>query len=371
MPLVKHVLDPDVRTIDVEFDVAAARPTPVDSVSLAHWLGTTHKNLWWLVTQRKEMYRVWKIPKGDGRYRHIHEPLGLLKHIQAVAATRILSTFPTADHVGAYEEGKGVKYSASRHAGHNVILELDIKDFFGSTRRLFVREFLLGAGWKKEPAFLLSDLLTYPIKKDLSVVPQGAPSSPQLCNLIGNQRFDQSVIQMLQQQDSGWLYTRYSDNLIISHPDQRERAEVDVILRAVDNIVYKSGYRINPKKMKVMRSTNKKFARELLGLSVSKVPQVEDSTYRKLRAMTHNASRNGFSGLTNLPKAVKTPEQAAAHLNGVVNYYLYMNRSPKMERLKRLLDDAVKRHLAVNQVTYVNGEEVKTELSSPKSGDKS
>lgn len=361
--------NPDVKVIDVQLDPTQARPTPVDSVSLAHWLGVEHKHLWWLVMQRKTMYKVWKIPKGDGRFRFIHEPLGLLKHVQAVVAKRVLSTFPTADHIGAYEEGKGVKYSASRHAGHKVILELDIKDFFGSTRRLFVREFFLEAGWHKEPAFLLADLLTYPVKSDLSIVPQGAPSSPQLCNLIGNARFDRQILEMLKLQDPRWVYTRYSDNLIISHPEQRPRAEVDVILRGADNIVFQSGYRINPKKVKVMRSTNKKFARELLGLSVSKVPQVEDSTYRKLRAMVHKASHDGFAGLTNLPKSVKTPAQAAAHLNGVINYYLYMNRSPKMERLKSLLEDAVKRHLAdMSQMTFVHGEEVKTESSPPKSG---
>lgn len=329
---------PTAQVLDIDTsDVKGAIPMPPDTFALAQWLGVSHKILWWMILNRKSLYdRPIRIPKPDGRVRIINPPKAQMKYLQRMAVWRIFNKFKTPEHLGAYTLKRGVKYTAGRHAGHKVIIELDIQDFFGSTRRVQVRRFFKDAlGWSREVAHAFADLLTYPVNENLSVVPQGAPTSPALCNLIGHELFDKKILAHLAGTDKNWVYTRYSDNLIISHPEQRSREEVDGIKRFCFTVLRDAGYRVHPRKQKVMRATHKKKRQELLGLTVNETPNIPRDEYRRLKAMVHTAETQGVEAVKGTPaKAGVIP-----HLEGVLNYYLYVNpTSSKMQRLKARVD---------------------------------
>ena len=328
-PKVKATAVP-VMTFDPSKSVGM--PLPPDPMALAHWCGVKTKTLWYYILNRPAFYKIHTIPKPKGGVRVLHEPHAPLKFVQRMLLDRVLSKFPAQEHVGAYEDSKGVKYTADRHAGHAVVIEMDIKDFFGSTTRKFVREFFKAQGWPMSSAHAAADVLTFPITPTKSVVPQGAPTSPQICNMVGDHRFDKTILKELALVDAGWKYTRYSDNLIISHPDKRERDEVRKVVDTVKGIVSRAGYRVHPKKLKVMYSTHPKKPQRLLGLTVNDMPNVPVEEYRRLRAQVHRAETKGLKEVTGIPKGVGT----LAHIEGRLQYYLHIN--PTSQKLLRLKD---------------------------------
>jgi hypothetical protein len=279
------------------------------------------------------MYRKITIPKPKGGVRELHDPEPGLKYAQRMVLDKILSKFPVHDHIGAYVDARGVKYTTERHAGHAVIIELDVKNFFPSTTRRMVRSFFKDLGWPTSPAHIIADLLTVPLSPHLSVVPQGAPSSPSLCNIIGNHRFDQHVLRYLTTLDPGWQYTRYSDNLIISHPQVRAREEIDRVKSEVRRILLRAGYNAHPKKTKVMRNNHPKAPQRLLGLTVNTTPNIPSDVYRKLRAQLHRALTHGLEAVTDVPPTTT----ALPYLEGRVRYYLHIN--PASHKIQQLLGD--------------------------------
>ena len=320
--------------------------TPIDSVSLAHWLGIKHGTLWWLVLKRAEMYKEFKLPKGNsGKFRTINEPLAPLKHVQEMVTAKFLDRFTLGDQVGAYVKGRGIQYTAERHAGHSVVLELDIKDFFGSTTRSYVRRFFYDNKWSKPVAKMMADLLTMPTSPEKSIVPQGSPSSPAICNLVGQNKIDQPIMAFLRAINGDWAYTRYSDNLIISSPTEKSHEEVNMVLSEIKKLVSVNGYRVNQHKIKIMRNNNPKRAQKLLGLTVNEKPNIDQAKYYLLRAQVHRAKLHGFGAVTGLPDGVsKTPEAIQAHLQGVISYYCFIANTDRMKKLKAQLDEAIKLH---------------------------
>ncbi len=318
--------------VTIEFDAASGKaPIPPDPMALAHWCGIKTKTLWYFILNRKTLYRTITIPKPKGGVRVLHEPMPQLKFVQRMLLDRILSKYPEYAHVGAYEEDKGVKYTTARHAGHAIVLELDIKDFFGSTTRKHVRDFFRSQHWPRESAHAAADLVTIPITDELSVVPQGAPCSPTVCNLVGNLMFDKPIMEFLKAVDPGWAYTRYSDNLIISHPIDRPKEEVEKVLNTVKALLAKARYRAHPKKVKIMRAKHPKKPQRLLGLTVNKTPNVPVEEYRRLRAQIHRAETKGLKAVTGVPSGVGP----LPHIEGRLNYYLHINpASTKLQRLK-------------------------------------
>lgn len=360
-------------------------PMPPDTVALAHFLGTTHRKLWFMGIYRKKLYdKTIRLKKPDGRVRIINPPGEVMKYAQRMAIWRIFSKVPTPSHIGAYTNKRSVKYTAGRHAGHRTIIELDIENFFNSTRRIHVRRFLKDVWqWPKDVAHLFADILTYPmdIPADdpaegagaaqvtpellpkpgvVSIVPQGAPTSPVLCNLIGDAFFDRKILRFLQSKDAGWLYTRYSDNLVISHREDRPRAEVDHIKQVVRSILWDAGYRLHRKKQKVMRPSHVKQSQHLLGLTVNIEPNMPRPEYRRLRAMVKRAETQGVNAVTGTPKNTSP----LAHMEGRINYFLHVNPdSPKLKCLKARID-ALKARRGGTAAVFKLGERVLPENSA-------
>jgi RNA-directed DNA polymerase len=116
-------------------------------------------------------------------------------------------------------------------------------------------------------------------------LPQGAPTSPQLANLVCR-RLDQRLAGLAR--GMGFQFTRYADDLAFSSDDPR--AKVDRLAAAVNEIVRDCGFELNDRKTVVMRSP---AARRVTGLTVSgPKPRVPRATMRKIRAMIHQSERD-------------------------------------------------------------------------------
>lgn len=281
-------------------------PWPFDDVSLAFSLGIRAKTLWWLVLKNNPkdqargagMYKEFKIPKSTGGVRVIHEPYPALKNVQKSILVTYLNPLPVGPWIGAYVPGRSMLDSVARHAGAKVKVSMDIKDFFGSTRRGWIRQWMYGLGLDKDVVKPLSSLVTIPREleggKVLSVLPQGAPTSGAVANLVAQERLDAPLMRSLFQVEGlRWVYTRYSDNLEVSLLDELPTDEVDQVLHFMKTAIHGAGYRWNPKKTHVQRHNSPRVGMRMLGFTINEKPNIPKQEYRRLRAMVHNCVTKG------------------------------------------------------------------------------
>jgi hypothetical protein len=270
-------------------------------------LGITAKTLWWLILKTDldliedgtGSYERFLIPKGNGMFREIHAPRPALKDVQKALLVTYLNPLPVTEEMGAYITGRSIQFSAQKHVGNAVKLAMDIKDFYGSTRRSWVRQWLRSLGFNDTTAKLLGDLTTVPTRRGdhlLSVLPQGAPTSGAIANHIGHLRIDAPVQQAIAEMfgATGWAYSRYSDNLEVSFASNKTFEEMDALKQRLWEVIQENGYRLSPKKVYVQRRDSPNRHYQVLGFSANEKLNIPKQKYRRLRAIVAGIAHAGF-----------------------------------------------------------------------------
>jgi retron-type reverse transcriptase len=250
---------------------------------LAARLGTTPDAL----RSAKVAYRTFEIAKRSGGKRRIAAPEPELKALQRTILRKLLARLPVHAAANGFERGRSIATNARPHVGKAVLLRMDLKDFFGSTTSKRVREYFLAIGWNAEAASLLERLCT----KDGSL-PQGAPTSPRLSNLL-NVRLDARLSTLATR--AGATYTRYADDLTFSLPED-DPAQVRRVIRAAKLLLGRDGYEINHRKKVRIRRAHER--QEVTGLVVNVRVRLPRRTRRLLRAARARAAQGGQPTLT-------------------------------------------------------------------------
>jgi RNA-directed DNA polymerase len=326
-------------------------PICIDDMSLAHHLGIRNRTMWWLIRAKvhddpkKQCYEVFDIPKrgGAGRRggkRNIQNPIPRLKTLQRLILGRFLQGVPLGEHVGAYGPGRSCMDTAQQHVGRSVIISLDIRDFFPSIKRSMIRNYFKWVGYNHSVAGYLADLMTYK-----NFVPQGSPSSGLISNIIADFRFDQQVIAALSKVDPGWRYTRYSDDIDISHSEAQTQETVNEIVALVRDILDNAGFRLNTKKTKVEPYYRQQ---KVLGVVVNEKPNIPRREYDHIRCMIHNCVMHGFE--TQVARARKGSVNALkSHIRGKLSFFSQID-TQKAEALKAKFELAERIHVADDEV---------------------
>lgn len=335
-------------------------PFIIDDFSLALHLGVRCKTLWYCIEglnymlgpryQNTRMYKKFTIKKSSGKPRYIYNPNNVLKFIQRRLDKYILGKLPLLDCVGAYVAGKSCRDSAAQHVQKGVLVKIDLADFFPSHSRARVRRFLRDVlGYSHFVAGLMATLCT--VKESIrtksgkdkvrTLVPQGSPVSPRLCNLIAQSALDAPLLAVLEH-GGGWSYTRYSDDLVLSHPEDVQNKDVDALVKLVIDHVHRAGYRINPDKLRIQRRWHRQ---KMLGMVVNQHPNIPRNVYRKYRAVVHNCLRQGFTvnALRYGDAYADTPGTFLTHLQGKISYFHSVN-AERATVLSDVLKQAVERH---------------------------
>jgi RNA-directed DNA polymerase len=265
----------------------------LDTAMLASMLGSTHQRLWWLVTTvYTEQYKVFTIKKKSGGARSIHNPSPALRKVQRVLLHRLLDPVEVGTCVGAYVKGRGLSHTSEQHVGAKVLVKMDLTNFFGSTRKRWVREVFEAQGHTKQVCEVLATLTTARVPigggRVGTGVPQGGITSGSVCNLVATTRVDAPILAALNALDQGWTYTRYADDLALSTKQDLTREEVDEVVKQVKACIKASGYRTNHKKTHIVRSTAVHKPMRVLGHSVHTHVNIPRDTYRLLRARVHH-----------------------------------------------------------------------------------
>ncbi len=241
-------------------------------------------------------YREFTIPKRSGGDRRILAPDDDLKRLQRRILRRLLRRLKAHPAATGFERGKSIVTNAKAHLGQAVVLNFDLKDFFPATRAKRVKRYFRRIGWNRPATKLLLRLLTYE-----GGLPQGAPTSPRLSNLV-NYRLDARLAGMAAA--LGGVYTRYADDITFSFAQEDE--ETDWMIRGglpplagletlsdrirfarglVRRIVEDEGYQLHRRRKQSVRRRHQ--CQTVTGLVVNDEVNLPRPTRRWLRAVEH------------------------------------------------------------------------------------
>ncbi len=234
-------------------------------------------------------YTTFQVPKRSGGMRTLDAPAAELKHVQRRLLRRVLALLASHPAATGFERGRSIVHNALPHVGRAVILRFDLRDFFNSTGEKRIEAFFRRVGWNREAAALLTRLCTY-----RGGLPQGAPTSPRLANLV-NFPLDLRLERLARRY--GAIYTRYADDLTFSLAVD-DPATVRRLAHHVRATVEDLGYRLNRRKGRIRRRHQQQ---RVTGLVVNDLPNLPRAMRRRLRAIEH-AQRLGRT-------TTLTPEQ--------------------------------------------------------------
>ncbi|MBI4617502.1 MAG: RNA-directed DNA polymerase [Planctomycetes bacterium] len=265
---IRKILQPGEEGPDVGRDVAA----------LARLLEVAEESLRAL----RPAYQEFAVPKRSGGTRTISAPEPELKALQRRILRRALARLKSHPAAKGFERGLSIVDNARPHAGKAVVVRMDLKEFFPSTRLVRVEEFFHRAGWNRDASRLLARLTTH-----RGGLPQGAPTSPKLANLV-NRLMDVRLSRLAERLCA--TYTRYADDLTFSFAQDVPEAIHDLVART-KVIVDEFGYEIHHgKKLRIRRQHQRQL---VTGLVVNDGIRLPRTTRRWLRAVEHRAKKGG------------------------------------------------------------------------------
>lgn len=248
-------------------------------------------------------YQRFTIAKKSGGERHISAPMPRMKRAQYWVLDNILAKMPVHDAVHGFLPGRSILTNAAPHVGQDVVINLDLKDFFPSIGMRRVRGVFRQLGYSQQVASLLALVCTeaptdevqldgrrYFVARGDRVLPQGAPTSPMLTNLLCRRldaRLAASAARL------GFRYTRYADDLSFSADAAHSRDTAKLLWR-VKQIVASEGLTVHPDKQQVMRRHRQQH---VTGIVVNDKLSLDRDTMRRFRAVLHQAERHGPQGL--------------------------------------------------------------------------
>ncbi len=249
-------------------------------------------------------YHKFSIRKRSGGRRFIHVPHPKLMYVQRWINLHILKKVPAHPASQAFNDDCSINRCAAKHCGSAWLIKVDVADFFDSVSEIQVYRIFKELRYQPLVAFELARLCTVATfwlsprthfahwhlnsvgskieqysERLLGYLPQGAPTSPLLSNLV--MREPDAQLSSLAK-ENGLVFTRYSDDLCFSSKDKgfgRERSG-KVVYEAY-KILSKAGYRPQLRKTTIVPPGGKKV---VLGLNVDQaMPRLQKSFKDRIR----------------------------------------------------------------------------------------
>ena len=197
-----------------------------------------------------ECYHVFEI-SGKNKKRKITAPSQPIKLRQQWILSEILEKNKVSNNCHGFVRNRSILTNAKKHIGHKNILNIDIKDFFPSiTQNMVVKEFLK-MGYENSAAEALAEICCFENR-----LPQGAPTSPYMSNLILKE-MDDELDKFSKYRKM--TYTRYADDMSFS-----SNVDIFCLLQDLYNIVNKYSFQINEKKTCYYQDPHRKIVTGLI-----------------------------------------------------------------------------------------------------------
>jgi len=250
-------------------------------------------------------YRQFKIKKKSGGFRQITAPRNQSFMMLLQTVNEILKAmYSPSDYAMGFTEERSVVTNASVHKGQNYVFNIDLKDFFPSVeqRRVLKRFGAKPFNFNPEIALLLSGLCSMRVKREQAdetqthdldkefvyVLPQGAPTSPIITNMICD-TLDRRLAGLARR--FGLRYSRYADDITFSsmHYVYAEKGE---FRKELARIIGSQGFTINDTKTRLQKRGSRQ---EVTGIIVSDKLNVTKKYVREIRSLLYIWEKYGYS----------------------------------------------------------------------------
>jgi retron-type reverse transcriptase len=284
----------------------------------------------------KPHYVTFEVPKRSGGKRLLASPMPRLAKAQEWVLHEVLEKLATEEPAHGFIKGRSTVTCALPHVGRDLVVNLDLSDFFPTITFSRVRGVFQRIGYSPAVATIFALLCTEPPRALVEfegkrwhaavgprALPQGACTSPALSNQVAR-KLDRRLAGMAKKH--GYTYTRYADDLTFSG-DGKTPAELGMLLARVRHVVDEEGFAINAKKGRVQRQSGRQT---VTGVVVNDRPSVPREEVRTLRAILHHAAKTGL--------AAQNREQIPhfeAHVRGRLAYLHMVDPGRAAPMLKR------------------------------------
>ncbi|WP_441280808.1 reverse transcriptase domain-containing protein [Tardiphaga sp. 862_B3_N1_1] len=276
------------------------------------------KKIWWF---RGRMYQKFEISKGKGKKRVISAPDHRLKMLQTKIASSLAPIYKPRNPVHGFVEGHSVKTNATAHLRSKFVMNLDIQGFFPAITEGRVAGLMNALGIDGRVAEILARICC-----NEGVLPQGAPSSPVISNMICF-RMDKELQRIAK--ESRCIYTRYVDDITFSSyqpltllfegpPPPAGTFSPDLLKDRLRSAFLTNGFAINPQKV---HYADKHSRRTVTGLKINELLNVDRKYVRNIRAALFVVEKQGAAAAQTILKEKYGREAAlSSHLRGRISW---------------------------------------------------
>ncbi|WP_341710744.1 reverse transcriptase domain-containing protein [Limnobacter sp.] len=244
-------------------------------------------------------YRFFTILKRNGSKRVIHEPNSKLKDVQYKLLFYIRTIYPVEKAcVHGFVPKRSILTNAQAHANQktHLLLNLDLEDFFPSISFKRVRGMFQSQpfNFSYQVATVLAQICTFQER-----LPQGAPTSPIIANLICRS-LDSDLMRLARRHRS--VYTRYADDISFSFSVRNTGKLPQNICSYESGVVYlgdelveiidRHSFKINSNKNRI----STRFSRmEVTGLTINEFPNVQRKFIDEIRGALNAWKKYGYA----------------------------------------------------------------------------
>lgn len=311
-------------------------------------------------------YNMFSVKKRSGGRRFIHAVNGKLYDLQKYINEEILQKVEPHPSSFAFHSSGGIKQCATMHCGCRWLLQFDLKDFFYTIAEPAVYKAFIDLGYKHLLAFELARLCTtlrlpkshngyikynnsskYFSEKmpyyhwQIGVLPQGAPTSPMLSNLVAK-KLDTSLYDYAQ--NNGFIYTRYADDLAFSASILPSNKSIPQLRREIISLIRKSGFTENKEKIRIAGPGAKKV---VLGLLVDgKSPRLTRQLRKRIDRNLYSIEKYGIEAVAKNDK-FESVYGFFNHISGLISFIHDVDRDQwnKLKSRFRIIKENIEKNI--------------------------
>ena len=264
-----------------------------DIFSLLHFskiVGVSYYEINEIISNKDKYYKFYQIKKRKGGFRQIIVPFSNLRILQNFILINILNSRGVHDAAKGFVKGKSILDNALPHKNQPAILNLDLLKFFDTINEKRIFGIFKAMGYASNLAYDFAQITTVrlPIEylntfnpkekkayerlvnNNLGVLPQGAPTSPALSNLV-MRRLDNRLFKLSLKLNV--KFTRYADDITFSG-DLNNLPKINLLKQ----IIKDEGFNVNWEKVGIYKKGRKQI---VTGLTVSNDVHVP-RTFKKI-----------------------------------------------------------------------------------------
>jgi RNA-directed DNA polymerase len=263
---------------------------------LAAFFGLSYSDLSKILYKTDDIYKyqVFSIPKKSGGHRAIKSPQKKLKAIQKKLSDVLYEIYPGKPAAHGFVKKKSILSNSKKHLDKSYIFNIDLSDYFGSIHFGRIRNLFKASpcNFNHSVSTILAQICCF-----ANCLPQGAPTSPILSNMVA-WKLDAQLQHLAKVTNS--TYTRYADDITFSFTCSRSRLPEEIVIlrdgvagpgHALSRAIEENGFEINYEKVRLAG----KFQRmEVTGITVNKFPNIRREYIKQISSILNSWRKYGY-----------------------------------------------------------------------------